>query len=154
VRAELVETVRRAAEAAGPIDQAATDLAELIRGRSGRRWVGIYRVTRSEVVNLAWSGPAPPAHPRFPVGQGLTGAAVAGRATVCSNDVAADPRYLTNQETTGSELIVPIMLHGRVVGTLDVEEAHTDAFAPDDERRFEAVARLLSPLYRAAGPPS
>ena len=39
---------------------------------TGRRWVGVYEVTPTEVVNLAWSGPAPPAHPTFPAAQGLT----------------------------------------------------------------------------------
>jgi len=146
--AEWVETVRRAAGSAGSIDEAASELAELIRAGSGRRWVGIYRLAASEVVNLAWSGPAPPAHPRFPIGRGLTGAAIAARAAVCSNDVSGDPRYLTNQPTTGSELIVPILRDGDVVGTLDVEEAHPNAFAAGDERPFEAIAEALSPLYR------
>jgi GAF domain-containing protein len=140
--------VRRAARAAGSIDDTAQDLAELIRTASGRRWVGIYRVTATEVSNLAWSGPAPPAHPVFPTAEGLTGAAIRARATVCSNDVANDTRYLTNQATTGSELIVPIVLDDEVVGTLDVEEDFADAFGPGDIELFERIAHELSPLDR------
>ncbi len=149
MRSELViERVRRAAEAACSIEDAAADLADLIRTVSGRRWVGLYHVTTTDVVNLARSGPAPPAHPVFPANRGLTGAAIAARAAVCSNDVARDPRYLTNQPTTGSELIVPLMLDGNVVGTLDIEEAYPNAFTPEDQKLFEAIARILSPLYR------
>jgi hypothetical protein len=44
--------------------------------------VGIYEVTPTEVVNLAWSGPAPPAYPRFSADQGLTGVAIKARETV------------------------------------------------------------------------
>ena len=130
------------------IDDTAADLAELIRATSGRRRVGLYRVTPVEVRNLAWSGPAPPAHPVFPTSEGLTGAAIRARATVCSNDVANDARYLTNQVTTGSELIVPVVLDDEVVGTLDVEEGFADAFGPEDIELFERIPHELSPLFR------
>ena len=147
----IVERVRDFVSAATRIEDVAAGLADLIRRESGRRWVGIYRVGGGEVVNLAWSGPAAPAHPRFPVGQGLTGVAIASRATVCSNDVAADPRYLTNQTTTGSELIVPVIFAGEVVGTLDAEDPETNAFGAVDKVFFEEIAAALSPLYRRAG---
>jgi GAF domain-containing protein len=145
---DIVEAVREAARAAVSIDEAAEELAELIRARSGRRWVGIYRVTQNEVMNLAWSGPAPPAHPVFATTQGLTGDAIRSQAAVCSNDARNDPRYLTNQTTTGSELIVPITLDDEVVGTVDLEEGHADAFSAKDIELFEQVARELTPLYR------
>jgi putative methionine-R-sulfoxide reductase with GAF domain len=148
----IVERVRMAVARAERIEEAAGELAALIRRESGRRWVGIYRVTDRLIVNLAWSGPAAPAHPTFPVGQGLTGAAVTARATVCSNDVTNDPRYLANQSTTGSELIVPVLLEGDVVGTLDVEEPIAQAFTRGDELQFEAIAAALSPLYRRDEP--
>jgi GAF domain-containing protein len=143
----VVESVRAALARAERIEDVAGTLAELIRRESGRRWVGIYRVADDVVVNLAWSGPAAPAHPRFAIGQGLTGAAIASRATVRSDDVANDPRYLTNQTTTGSELIVPVLLDEAVVGTIDVEEAHLHAFSVHDETLFEEIAAALSRLY-------
>jgi GAF domain-containing protein len=122
--------------------------AELIRTRTGRRWVGIYRVTSDEVRNLAWSGPAAPAYPNFPIDLGLTGAAIRSGTAVLSNDVANDPRYLTNQASTGSELIVPVLLNGRVVGTLDIEDERTNAFNKVDQVLFQELALALSKLYR------
>ena len=143
----LVEDVRREAGAAGSVEERAARVAELIRTRTGRRWVGIYRVAGGKVSNLAWSGPAAPAYPDFPVERGLTGAAVRSRATVLSNDVANDPRYLTNQESTGSEVIVPVLVGGTVVGTLDVEDAATDAFGEEDQAMFGELAAALTGLY-------
>lgn len=125
----------------------AQSIADLVRAATGRRWVGVYEVTSTEVVNLAWSGPAPPAYSRFPVERGLTAAAISSRETVVSNDVARDPRYLTALASTGSELIVPVVAGDRVVGTLDVEDERTDAFSDDDRRLFERVAGELGPLY-------
>jgi L-methionine (R)-S-oxide reductase len=147
VPAELHVAVRAAAERPTARDERAQELAELIRAGTNRRWVGIYEVTPTEVANLAWSGPAPPAYPRFAVDSGLTGAAISTRETVVSNDVARDPRYLTALDSTGSELIVPVVLGDRVVGTLDVEDEATGAFADEDRRRFELVARELTRLF-------
>ena len=143
----LVEAVRAAAELPLAREERSQRIADLVHTATGRRWVGVYEVTASEVVNLAWSGPAPPAHPRFPAGRGLTAAAISSRATVVSNDVASDPRYLTALTSTGSELIVPIVAGDAVVGTLDVEDEHNDAFSDDDRRLFERLASAMGPLY-------
>jgi putative methionine-R-sulfoxide reductase with GAF domain len=78
----------------------------------------------------------------------LTGAVIESRTTVVSNDVANDPRYLTALDSTGSELIVPVLDRGRVVGTLDVEDERTDAFDPEDDALFEKLAESLIGLYR------
>jgi L-methionine (R)-S-oxide reductase len=145
--ADLVEDVRYHAAAYGTVDDRARRVAELIRSRTGRRWVGIYRVAESEVRNLAWSGPAPPAYPNFPIERGLTGAAIRFRSTIVSNDVANDSRYLTNQESTGSELIVPVFRDRTVIGTLDTEDASTDAFSKEDQTLFESLAAALIHLY-------
>lgn len=144
----LIDELRREVGADAPVDGRARRAAELIRAGTGRRWVGIYRVTDAEVRNLGWSGPAPPAYLTFPADQGLTGAAVRSGSTVVSNDVATDPRYLTNQDTTGSELIVPILLASAVVGTLDIEDPRANAFDKSDLDRFERLAGTLSGLFR------
>ena len=145
--ATLIEDVRSAASADDPREKRAKSVADLIRGRTGYRWVGIYRITESEVRNLAWSGSAAPAYPNFPIDRALTGAAIESRASVVSNDVANDARYLTNQDSTGSELIVPVIADETIVGTLDVEDAQTDAFEDRDIAFFESVAAALRGLY-------
>ncbi len=73
----------------------AVQIAELVRQAGSYRWVGLYEVTEQEIAVIGWSGPTAPAYPRFPVTQGLSGAAVAARRAVVVNDVTADPRYPT-----------------------------------------------------------
>ena len=102
-----------------------------------------------EVVNLAWSGPAAPAHLSFPVDAGLTATAIETRAPVVSGDVGADPRYLQALPTTASELIVPIVVDGAVVGTLDVESDRAGAFGAADRMALERIAAALAGLYGA-----
>ena len=143
----LINELRREIGTDAPVDTRARRAAELIRTGTRRRWVGIYRVAGNDVRNLGWSGPAPPAYPTFPTDEGLTGAAVRSMSTVVSNDVATDPRYLTNQDTTGSELIVPIVLASAVVGTLDIEDPRANAFDKSDVDRFERLAGTLAGLF-------
>jgi L-methionine (R)-S-oxide reductase len=144
----LVDRVRSESARGGNREGRAKTIADLVRQETGRRWLGIYAVDAEEVVNLAWSGPSPLAHPRFPATQGLTGAAISRRATVISNDVAADPRYLVALESTGSEMIVPVIVAGEVVGTVDVEDAEPGAFGNEDQRLFEEIAAAATALYR------
>jgi L-methionine (R)-S-oxide reductase len=144
---DLVKAVRSESRRQAPVENRARRIADLVRTQTGRRWVGVYRVTSNDVVNLAWSGPAPPAYPRFPATRGLTGDAIASRRSVVSNDVISDPRYLTALPSTGSELIVPVLVEGRVVGTLDVEDERTGAFDDDDQTLFEQLAQALTGLY-------
>jgi putative methionine-R-sulfoxide reductase with GAF domain len=87
--ADLVEDVRREAGEDGAAEERAGRAAELIRARTGRRWVGIYQLKGSEVRSLAWSGPAAPAYLTFPIERGLTGARAAQSSRTTSRAIPA-----------------------------------------------------------------
>jgi L-methionine (R)-S-oxide reductase len=131
----------------------AVRVAALIREAGRYRWVGLYAVADQEITVISWSGPGAPAHPRFPVSQGLSGTAVATKRAVVVNDVTADPRYLTAFASTLSEAIVPVVDPGTgtVVGTLDVESAERDAFTEADRQALEECAAALRGLFAEAG---
>jgi GAF domain-containing protein len=139
--------LRRVVAHGGEPERAATRASEAIRRDGGYRWVGIYAVGASDIEILGWAGEGIPGHPRFPVSAGLCGAAVASRATVVAGDVRLDPRYLTTFDTTRSEIVVPILLEGRVVGLVDVESERAHAFGEADRLRLERAAAVLSPLW-------
>jgi L-methionine (R)-S-oxide reductase len=145
------DRIRATAQLPLPQAERARRIAAAILKATGHRWVGIYAVAAGEVTNLAWSGPAPPAHRSFPVDAGLTATAIQTRAPVISGDVGGDPRYLHALATTASEMIVPIVVDGAVVGTLDVESDRTDAFGAADQMALERIAAALAGLY---GPPA
>jgi L-methionine (R)-S-oxide reductase len=126
----------------------ARDAARVLRETGGFRWVGLYDVTETAISVIGWDGPGPPAHPRFPVGEGLSGAAVASRQTVVVGDVTADPRYLTTLGSTRSEIVVPVRIDGAVRGLIDVESEEVDAFREEDSALLERCAEWLAPLWR------
>lgn len=144
---ELAAAVDAVLATVGDRADAARAAAAVIRAQSPARWVGIYTVADGLVVNEAWDGPGPPAHPRFPVDQGLTAHAVRTASVAVSNDVAIDPRYLANQGDTGSELIVPVLVDGVVRGTLDLERDVIGGFDGALIATFEQVASRLQPLW-------
>jgi len=141
---DLVDTIRAIETTELDRAAAAALFAEAIRAAGPYRWVGLYDVTPDEIAIITYSGPAPPAYPTFPVTKGLSGEAVRSRRTVVSNDVSRDTRYLTNLETTGSEMIVPILApDGHVVGTIDVENDELDAFSDLDVDAVVACTEVV-----------
>ena len=81
---------------------------------------------------------------RFPIDQGIMGAAVRGRETVLVNDVLSDPRYL---QTPGgpdvyAEIAVPVLLGDSVLGVLNVET--DEPLAESDAELLRLVADQMS----------
>jgi L-methionine (R)-S-oxide reductase len=110
-------------------------------------WVGMYAVEGGDLVLDAWSGPAGTEHTRIPIGQGVCGyAAKSGRTEIVS-DVSKDSRYLECFVSTRSEIVVPIMDGGRVLGEIDIDSDQLDAFSSVDREFLEAVAGKASSLW-------
>jgi len=145
----LLEQVSRVLEGDGDREQKAAGVAGAIRRAGGYRWVGLYAVTEEEIANLAFDGPGAPAHPRFPVTQGLSGAAVASGQTVVVGDVRKDPRYLRAFGSTRSEMIVPVLgrVGRKVIGTIDVESEEVDAFSEEECVSLERSAAAVTVLF-------
>jgi GAF domain-containing protein len=106
-------------------------------------WVGIYRLEGDELVLGPFLGKPSP-HTRIPLGRGICGAAAAAKATIVVDDVHADPRYLACSLDTKSEIVVPIMRDGQVLGEIDIDSDTKAAFTADDRELVEAVAAMLS----------
>jgi GAF domain-containing protein len=110
-------------------------------------WVGIYLLDGNELVLGPFVGKPSP-HTRIPLGRGICGAAAAEKATIVVDDVSADPRYLACSLETRSEIVVPIMLDGEVLGEIDIDSDRPAAFGPDDRALLEEVAARLAPKLR------
>ena len=114
-------------------------------------WVGIYLLDGNELVLGPFVGKPSP-HTRIPLGRGICGAAAAEKATIIVDDVNADPRYLACSLETRSEIVVPIIHDGDVLGEIDIDSDHVAAFGAPDKTMLEAVADLLAVRIHALGP--
>jgi L-methionine (R)-S-oxide reductase len=146
---QVRQQIRRVMESADGRATKAERAAELVRRAGAYRWVGVYDVIGDEIALLAWSGPGPPAVPRFPVSQGLCGAAVRSGATVIVGDVTRDGRYLTTFGSTRSEAVIPVIrpATGAAVGVVDVESERVNAFTEGDRTLLEACAAEIASLW-------
>src|SRR5438045_8685962 len=61
-------------------------IAEMIRAACDYRFVGIYKIVRGEFVIVPTTGKCPPAYPRFPITQGMAGAARGATPAILAAD--------------------------------------------------------------------
>jgi L-methionine (R)-S-oxide reductase len=62
---------------------------------------------------------------------------------VVVDDVSKDPRYLACSLETKSEIVVPVFVHERVAGELDIDSHFAAAFMPEDRELIEYCAQLV-----------
>ena len=81
---------------------------------------------------------------RIPLGQGITGTAAATSHSVRVSDTSKDPRYINAIESVRSELAVPLIVRGKVVGVLDIQSRHLDYFTRDQQNILTLLASRLA----------
>jgi len=121
----------------------AETVAILQRARRHYNWLGVYLLEGTVLVLGPYVGKPTP-HTRIALNQGICGAAASSGKTVIVDDVNTDPRYLACSLETRSEIVVPIVREGQVLGEIDVDSDQPAAFTEDDCRLLEAVAEILA----------
>jgi sigma-B regulation protein RsbU (phosphoserine phosphatase) len=81
---------------------------------------------------------------RIPLGQGITGTAAASGHSVRVSDTSKDARYINAIDSVRSELAVPLMVRGKVVGVLDIQSRHLDYFTPDQQNILTLLGSRLA----------
>jgi GAF domain-containing protein len=79
---------------------------------------------------------------RIGVGKGVCGAAVAERKTMLVADVHAFPGHIACDANSRSELVVPLIADGRVIGVLDLDSPLPGRFDGEDQAGFERLADI------------
>jgi sigma-B regulation protein RsbU (phosphoserine phosphatase) len=80
----------------------------------------------------------------IPLGRGLVGAAAESKEAVLVPDVTKDPRYIEANPETGSELVVPLIYKGKVIGVLDMEHTRRGFFTEDHARTMSTLAAQIA----------
>ena len=80
----------------------------------------------------------------IPLGKGLTGAAASSREVVRVHDTAKDPRYIASHPDLRSEVAVPLVVHDRVVGVMDLESERVGYFTDDHVRTLTVLAPQIA----------
>jgi GAF domain-containing protein len=110
-------------------------------------WAGFYRLVNGELVVGPFLGK--PACIRIAIGDGVCGTAAATLETQLVEDVHAFLGHIACDAASRSELVVPILDQGRLVGVLDLDSPIPARFDPADAAGCEALMRLLAPRIAA-----
>jgi GAF domain-containing protein len=109
-------------------------------------WAGFYRNVNGELVLGPFQGKA--ACIRIPFGAGVCGTAAATRASQLVEDVNAFPGHIACDAASASELVVPILVEGELVGVLDLDSPDRGRFDAEDQAGCERLMALLGPRLR------
>lgn len=117
-------------------------------------WVGFYMLepgAKPPVLVLgAFEGAMTP-HTRIPLHQGICGAAASSGQTVVVDDVSKDSRYLACSLETKSEIVVPVFVHGEVIGELDIDSHFPAAFTAEHQALVQHCAALVGKKLETTG---
>ncbi len=139
--AELLQELRALLD--GETDRVArtANTAALIYNRMPRlNWAGFYFLQGETLVLGPFQGL--PACTRIPLGRGVCGTAAAERRTIVVADVHAFPGHIACDSASASEIVVPLVRDGVVVGVLDIDSPERDRFSAEDQALVEGVALL------------
>ena len=108
-------------------------------------WVGFYVMKDGELVLGPFQGL--PACVRIPVGRGVCGTAVSKKETIVVEDVHAFPGHIACDAASNSEIVIPLIKNGEVIGVLDIDSPIKNRFSTEDKSGLEQfVAALMSHL--------
>ena len=82
-------------------------------------------------------------HWRIPMGEGIIGAVAATGQPIRVGNVSEDSRYLNALDSVSSELAVPLIVRGRVIGVLDIESSQPNYFTRDQQNILMLVAARI-----------
>lgn len=81
---------------------------------------------------------------RFRIGEGIIGEAAARKEPVLVNDVSAAKNYVSANDAVRSELAIPLIVKGRVIGVIDIESEEVGYFQEEQVRLLELTASRVA----------
>jgi GAF domain-containing protein len=123
------------------IANAAQFSAFLFQEVADLNWAGFYLARGEELVLGPFQGKV--ACVRIPFGRGVCGAAAATRLTQRVEDVHAFAGHIACDSASNSELVVPVIKDGRLIGVLDLDSPNVGRFSEADQRGIEQMVEVF-----------
>lgn len=123
------------------VANAAQFSAFLFQQLPGLNWAGFYLARGQELVLGPFQGKV--ACVRIPFGRGVCGAAAASRTTQRVADVHAFVGHIACDSASASELVVPLLKDGRLLGVLDLDSPQPARFSAADQAGIEGLVEVF-----------
>ncbi|HYD23052.1 MAG TPA: GAF domain-containing protein [Flavipsychrobacter sp.] len=113
-----------------------------LKEQFGWFWVGFYLVKEDELVLGPFQGPV--ACTRIKKGKGVCGTSWAEAKTIVVPDVDKFPGHIACSSLSKSEIVVPVIRNGKVIGVLDVDSADYNTYDETDRHFLEKIVALIN----------
>lgn len=107
-------------------------------------WAGFYWLKNGELVLGAFQGK--PACVRIAVGKGVCGTAAASRETVVVENVHDFPGHIACDTASNSEIVIPLLKNGALLGVLDIDSPVLNRFDEQDKKGLEQCVQAFLEL--------
>ncbi|TDO28878.1 GAF domain-containing protein [Sediminibacterium goheungense] len=118
------------------------NIAAALKEQFGWFWVGFYWVKNEELVLGPFQGPV--ACTRIRKGRGVCGTSWAEAKTLIVPDVEKFPGHIACSSLSKSEIVVPIIRNGDLLGVLDVDASELDQFDETDKLYLEQIVAMVN----------
>jgi len=125
-----------------PIANMANASALIFESLPDINWVGFYRVVGDQLVLGPFQGR--PACIRMSFDEGVCGAAAKTRKVQRVEDVHAFPGHIACDSASNSEIVVPLIRDGELLGVLDIDSPQLGRFTEEDEAGVVRLGEILS----------
>lgn len=123
------------------VANAANTSALLFQSLPDVNWAGFYIARGEELVLGPFQGK--PACVRIPFGKGVCGTAAATSDTMVVSDVSKFPEHIACDPASRSEIVVPLLNWGKLLGVLDLDSASLNRFDEEDREGIESVVSVF-----------
>lgn len=118
------------------------NIAAALKEQFGWLWIGFYLVKGDELVLGPFQGPV--ACTRIRKGRGVCGTSWAEARTLLVPDVEKFPGHIACSSLSRSEIVVPLIRNGQVVGVLDADSTELNTYDDTDRHFLEEIVNLLN----------
>ena len=118
------------------------NVAALIQEAFHFWWTGFYRVIGEQLVLGPFQGPV--ACTRIGYGKGVCGTSWKEKKTLVVEDVEQFPGHIACSSESKSEIVVPLLKNGDVIGVLDIDSERLATFDAIDKEWLEQIAEVIA----------
>lgn len=118
------------------------NVAALIQEAFHFWWTGFYRVIGEQLVLGPFQGPV--ACTRIGFGKGVCGTSWKEKKTIVVENVEQFPGHIACSSESKSEIVVPLLKNGEVIGVLDIDSERLASFDAIDKEWLEQIAEVVS----------
>lgn len=137
----LIPQIKALVEGENDLIANLANIAAALKEQFGWFWVGFYWVKNDELVLGPFQGPV--ACTRIRKGRGVCGSSWLEAKTLIVPDVEKFPGHIACSSLSKSEIVVPIIRNGEVLGVLDVDASELNQFDEIDQQYLEEIVLLV-----------